>query len=86
MKLAILGVSTIAPMLAVGGTVASGELHIQVPSVGELIITGMLGVIGFLASRYIERTDANTDKQWEVLDNHETRLSHMEGEHKANHK
>ena len=44
-------------------------------------IVSALGILGY----YVKTSDDNNQKQWNKLDNHETRLSHLEGEHKSYH-
>jgi hypothetical protein len=38
--------------------------------------------LGFLLARYINNSDQNNKKQWEKIDNHETRVSVLETEHR----
>lgn len=35
---------------------------------------------------HIVKSDKNNEKQWAKMDNHETRISHLEGKCESNHK
>jgi hypothetical protein len=51
------------------------------------IIVGLIGllaaIISFFSVRMIKQVDESQKQLWQKFDNHETRLSHLEGEHKA---
>lgn len=44
----------------------------------------LLFAVGVLAY-YVKTSDSNNKEQWFRINDHETRLSHIEGEHKSNH-
>ena len=48
-------------------------------------VTVVLGIIGFLAARTLNKIDRNQTELFAKYNNHETRISHLEGEHKVLH-
>lgn len=57
----------------------------EYPSIFQWFLGLLLLVAIFMANRYIRNSDENNKKQWEKLDNHESRLSRLEGEHHSKH-
>jgi hypothetical protein len=56
--------------------------------IAGIIGVGIANILGFLATRTVKKIDANQDKLFNKIDQHETRLSRLEGEHRvmAGHK
>jgi len=76
----------LVPSAAVAATIVP-ELEVvqKYPGVFQWFLGILLLGALWLVARYIKTSDDNNRRQWEKLDNHETRIARLEGEHKANH-
>ena len=85
MRLAVLLIVFI-PVTALAVQAPTPEIIATNAELFNWIVSVGLVVLGYFLNRTITSMERNSERQWAAIIKLDNRLSHLEGEHKVNHK